>query len=161
VSSWKYLCSDISFKEFMNCNYHDDNKDNYDIMKSYTEDELYNIYRNNKSNIHYKIWKINKCVYHTQPMVDAITDENGKIKMNYIGLTETLDDDLQFVLNKNNIKICGNVMKLNKRDGKYELTEEDKKLIMVRYEYDIKLFELIKSLSNEERLNYDYNKIFN
>ena len=98
-------------------------------------------------------------------------DSNNRLNLKYIGLLESLRTDLNFILmknNKNNQHIIRNERRswnrgksryLEKKNFKF--TDRHIKIIEHYYKYDIKLYNLVKSLNNEERMNYDYNIIFN
>ena len=164
ISSWLFLEPKISFDEFMKKKYYETKKENFDIIKNLNYDEIFKIYKNRKHILYRKLWGINICIFHTQPMIKLLSTKNGKLDLNYIGLLEDLDNEIDFIFNKHknlnlNLKL---LKKKNSSKNKlnYNISEKNKKIINKYFEYDIKLYNLVKSLKKKERINYNYNKIF-
>ena len=165
ISSWKYLCPELTFTEFLDKKFYLPKKYNFDELKSIDDnDEIYKIYRNNKHKLHYVLWKINKNVFHTQPYTNDLTNSTGNIKFNYIGLLNDLENELKFIFSLKKIS-SKNVLNLKKNESKnnlkHTISNEEKQIINKYFEYDIKLYNFIKNLPKKKRLNFNCNVIFN
>ena len=166
-----FLEPNITFDDFLDKKYYDPKKDNFNITKNKNKKEIYEIYSNNNHEHHNEIWHINHCIYHTAPFIYNLMDSNNRLNLKYIGLLESLRTDLNFILMKNNINnqhiIRNERRSWNRGKSRYlekknfKFTDRHIKIIEHYYKYDIKLYNLVKSLNNEERMNYDYNIIFN
>lgn len=162
LSSWRYLKPNMSFSDFIERKYYSDKRENFSIFEGLKSDDIYDIYRDMKHAKHKEMWDVNKCVYHTEPQINSIKNIKNRLNIHYIGLLENIKDDLEFVLKYNNVSDQITVSHRNKsaQKRKTDLTSEEKALVDKYFKYDIKLYNLVKSLSNEERINYNYNIIF-
>ena len=58
------------------------------------------LYKKEQFEIMNQLWDISHKVYHTEPMINKLTNHYGKININYIGLVDNLDKDMNFIMTK-------------------------------------------------------------